>query len=183
MSISDISIILVLIGISVVLTICGVLVKIKGAIDLLSDSLLVVTACVAVAGTGSVALNILVESPLISFIFVEVSELPVDENNEEIPTEEEKLTLDFVVLGAGTVLLSDVIAVDCEEIADDKVIVGSVVLDRPCGNSVFPTVVVSCNSEASVVSMSTALGTGNEVTTSSITAKVVLEVMWETAGV
>lgn len=48
MAISDISIISVLTGISVVLSISGVPVKIKVEIGLLSDSVLVVTASVAV---------------------------------------------------------------------------------------------------------------------------------------
>ena len=48
MAVSGISIILVLTGNSVVLSISGVPVNIKVEIGLLSDSVLVVTACVAV---------------------------------------------------------------------------------------------------------------------------------------
>lgn len=123
------------------------------------------------------------EPLLIGCIFVEVSELTVDRNNGEMSTGEDKLILDFVVPDIAVVLLPDVILVDCEEIFDDKVMVGSVVLDVTAENSVFPVVAVSCNFEASVVSMSFASGIGNKLTTSLITAKLVLDVRCETAGV
>jgi len=124
-----------------------------------------------------------VEPLLIGCIFVEVSELTLDGNNGEMSTGEDKLTLDFVVSDIVVVVFPDVISVDCEEVFDDKVILGSVVLDVTAENSVFPVAAVSCSSEASVVSMSFASGTGNEVTTSLIAAKLVLGVMCETAGI
>lgn len=123
------------------------------------------------------------EPLLIVCIFVEVSELTVDGNNGEKSTGEDKLTFDFVVSDIAVVLLPDVTSVDCEEIFDDKVMVGSVLLDVTAENSGFPVVAVSCNFEASVVSMSFASGTGSEVTASVITAKLVLGVMCESAGV
>lgn len=116
---------------------------------------------------------------MIGCIFVGVSELTVDRNNGEMSTGEDKLILDFVAV----VLLPDVISVDCKEIFDDEIMAGSVVLNVTAENAVFPVVAVSCNFEASVVSLSFASGTGNEVTASLITAQLVLDVMCETAGV
>lgn len=114
------------------------------------------------------------EPLLISCVFVEVS---------EVATREDKLTLDFAVTDIPVVLPDDVISADCEEIYDDKVMSGSVGLVVTAENLVFPVVAVNFNFEASVVSMSFASGTGNEVTTSLITAEVVLDVTCETAGV
>lgn len=123
------------------------------------------------------------EPPLISCIFVEVSELTVDRNNGEMSAGEDKLTLDCVVPDIAVVLLADVISVDGEEMFDDKVMVGSVVIDVSAENSVFPVVAVNGNFEASVVSMSFISGTGNDDTASLITAKLVLDVICETVGV
>lgn len=181
-AISDISIFLVLTGISAVLSISGVPVKIKVAIVLVSDSVFVVTAFVAVTVWGSVALSSLVESILIGCIFVEVSEVTVDWNNGETSMGEDKLTLDFVVPNTAVVLLPDVISVDCEEIFDDKDMFRNVVWDVRAENSVFPVVAVTCNFEA-IVAMSIASGTGNEVSDSLITAKLVLDFVCETDGV
>lgn len=123
------------------------------------------------------------EPLLISCILVEVSELPVDGNKGEMATEADKLTLDFVVPVIAVVLLPDVISVDCEEISGDKVMAGSVLLEVIAENSSFPVVAVSCNFVASAVSLSSASGTGNEVTSSLITATLVLGVKCGTAGV
>lgn len=120
---------------------------------------------------------------MIGCIFVEVSELRVDRNNGEMSTGEDKLILDFVVPDIAVVLLPDVISVDCKEIFDDEVMAGSVILNVTAENAVFPVVAVSCNFEASVVSVSFASSTGNEGTASLITAQLVLGVMCETAGV
>lgn len=123
------------------------------------------------------------EPLLISCIFVEVSELTVDGNKGEMSAGEDKLTLDCVVPDIAVVLLPDVISVDCEEMFDDKVMVGSVVIDVRAENSVFPGVAVNGNFEASVVSMSFTSGTGNDDTASLLTAKLVLDVICETVGV
>lgn len=123
------------------------------------------------------------EPPLISSILVEVSEPTIDGNKGEMPTEADKLTLDFVVPVIAVVLLPDVISVACEEIFGNKVTAGSVLLDVIAENSGFPVVAVSCNFVSSVVSMSFASGTGNEVASSLITAKLALGVKCGIAGV
>lgn len=182
-AISDNSIILVLTGTSVVLCKSGAPVKTEVAIALLSVSVLAVTACVAVAVSGSVALSTLVELLLISCILVDVSKLTVDGNKGEMSTEADKLTLDFVVPVVAVVLFPDVIFVDCEEIVGNKVTAGSVLLDVIAKISSFSVAAVSCNFVASVVSPSFASGTGNEVSSSLITAKLSLAVKCGTAGV
>lgn len=123
------------------------------------------------------------EPLLISSILVEIFELTVDGNKREVPTEADKLTLDFVVPVTAVVLLPDIVSVDCEEILGDKVMAGSVLLNVISENSCFPVVAVSCNFVASVVSVSFASGTRNEVTSSLIPAKLVLGVKCGTAGV
>lgn len=182
MAISDISIILVLTGSSVVLNVMGVPVKIKVETGWPSNSGLLDAVCEAVTIRGSVALRSLVEPLLIICIFVEVSEVTGDGNNRETSAREDKLTLDFAISGSVVVLLSaDVISLGCEE-RYDKVTARSVVLDVTAENLVFSVVAGSFNFEASVVFMSAVARKGNEVT-SLMAAKVVLNVKWETAGV
>lgn len=182
MAISDISIILVLTGNSVVLNVIGVPVKTKVESGWPSNSGLLDTACGEVTIRGSVVLRSLVEPLLITCIFVEVSEVTGD-GNRDMSAREDKLTLDFAVSCIVVVLSADAISLGCEETYDDSVMAGSVVLDAIAENVVFSVVAGSFNFEASVVFMSFVSGKGNEVTTWLMAAKVVLNVKWEAAGV
>lgn len=182
MAISDISIILVLTGNSVVLNVIGVPVKTKVESGWPSNSGLLDTACGEVTIRGSVVLRSLVEPLLITCIFVEVSEVTGD-GNRDMSAREDKLTLDFAVSCIVVVLSADAISLGCEETYDDSVMAGSVVLDAIAENLVFSVVAGSFNFEASVVFMSFVSGKGNEVTTWLMAAKVVLNVKWEAAGV
>lgn len=182
MAISDISIILVLTGNSVVLNVIGVPVKTKVESGWPSNSGLLDTACREVTIRGSVVLRSLVEPLLITCIFVEVSEVTGD-GNRDMSAREDKLTLDFAVSCIVVVLSADAISLGCEETYDDSVMAGSVVLDAIAENLVFSVVAGSFNFEASVVFMSFVSGKGNEVTTWLMAAKVVLNVKWEAAGV
>lgn len=182
MAISDISIILVLTGNSVVLNVIGVPVKTKVESGWPSNSGLLDTACREVTIRGSVVLRSLVEPLLITCIFVEVSEVTGD-GNRDMSAREDKLTLDFAVSCIVVVLSADAISLGCEETYDDSVMAGSVVLDAIAENLVFSVVAGSFNFEASVVFMSFVSGKGNEVTTWLTAARVVLNVKWEAAGV